>query len=206
MKNKRILPIAASVFVLALSVLPNAVAQCGGLRSSLVHPSNWHPQYGQARLLRMALVAPAGQDDPDSGSQTIVGFWHVKFVSEGSEGIPDGTEVDAGYSQWHSDGTEIMNSAGRSPITGSFCLGVWKQTRAGTYKLNHFAAAWDSTGSNLIGPANIREEVTLDPKGNTFAGTFTIDQYDEAGNKLAHVQGTITGTRIGVATKEQSIF
>jgi hypothetical protein len=40
MKNKRILPIAASVFVLALSVLPNAVAQCGGLRSSLVHPSN----------------------------------------------------------------------------------------------------------------------------------------------------------------------
>ena len=73
----------------------------------------------------MALVAPAGQDDPDSGSQTIVGFWHVKFVSEGSEGIPDGTEVDAGYSQWHSDGTEIMNSAGRSPITGSFCLGVW---------------------------------------------------------------------------------
>ena len=28
----------------------------------------------------------------------IVGFWHVKFVSKGSEGIPDGTEIDAGDS------------------------------------------------------------------------------------------------------------
>jgi hypothetical protein len=206
MKNKRILPIAASIFVLALAVMPHAVAECGGFRSSLARPSSWHPQYADARLLRMALVAPAGQDDPDTGNPSMVGFWHVKFVSYGSAGIPNGTEVDAGYSQWHSDGTEIMNSGGRSPITGNFCLGVWKQTGTGTYKLNHFATAWDPTGTTLIGPANIREEVTLASDGNSFSGKFTIDQYDESGNNLAHVQGKITATRITMDTEEQSIF
>jgi len=135
-----------------------------------------------------------------------VGFWHVKFVSKGSAGIPDGAEVDAGYSQWHSDGTEIMNSAGRSPITSNFCLGVWTKVGERKYKLNHFATAWDPTGSTLIGPANIQEEVTLSADGCKFSGTFTIDQYTEAGNRLAHVVGDITGTRITVDTPSQSIF
>jgi hypothetical protein len=61
-----------------------------------------------------------------------------------------------------------MNSGARSPITGDFCLGVWKQVATNKYKLNHFVASWDSTGSNLIGPANIREDVTLTADGNKF--------------------------------------
>jgi len=187
----------------ALLFVPSSIAQCGGLRQPKVKPSSWLSQPGQAQLLQAKFIRTS--DSPDDGTG-IVGFWHVKFVSEGSQGIPDGTEIDAGYSQWHSDGTEIMNSGGRSPITGDFCLGVWTSLGNGKYKLNHFAAAWDSTGSTLIGPANIKEVVTLSPTGGKFAGTFTIDQYDESGNNLGHVQGTITGTRIGVDTKEQSIF
>ena len=69
----------------------------------------------------------------------------------------------------------------RSPITSNFCLGVWKQTSIGTSKLNHFATAWDPTGTTLIGPANMREEVTLASDGNSFSGKFTIDQFDESG-------------------------
>jgi hypothetical protein len=183
-----------SVLVLTLLFASNSSAQCGGLRQPM-KPLSGHYQLGQALLLRTG-AAPAG----------IVGFWHVKFVSEGSTGIPDGTEVDAGYSQWHSDGTEIMNSGGRSPITGNFCLGVWKQVGEGKYLLNHFAISWNSAGADLVGPGNIREAVTLDKDGDKFAGTFTIDQYDESGNKLAHVQGVITGTRITVNTQTQSIF
>ena len=64
--------------------------------------------------------------DDDSEDASIVGLWQVTFTSKGTSGIPDGTVVDAGYATWHSDGTEIMNS-GRPPITGSFCMGVWKQ-------------------------------------------------------------------------------
>jgi hypothetical protein len=29
--------------------------------------------------------------------------------------------IDAGFAQWHSDGTEIMNS--HAPATSNFCLG-----------------------------------------------------------------------------------
>jgi hypothetical protein len=130
----------------------------------------------------------------------------VKFVSVGGAGIPDGTEIDAGYSQWHSDGTEIMNSGGRSPITGDFCLGVWTRVGENKYKLNHLGAGWDPTGANLIGPGHIQEAVTLAPGGNKFSGTFTVDQYDESGNVLVLLLGTITGTRIDVNTPAESIF
>ena len=130
-----------------------------------------------------------------AGRGSIVGLWSVQFVSEGSEGIPDGAVIDQGYATWHSDGTEIMNS-GRPPITGSFCMGVWKSTGRFTYKLNHFALSWDPTGTTFVGPGNIRENLTLDHGGDSYSGTFTIDQYDTNGNLLAHVQGNVTGQRI----------
>jgi hypothetical protein len=201
--------LAVTFIALAVALLfvPSSIAQCGGIRQlqrqPMGAPGNGHVQSSGAHLTQAGFVTASDSGDDGTG---IVGFWHVKFVSEGSQGIPDGTEIDAGYAQWHSDGTEIMNSGGRSPITGDFCLGVWKSLGNGKYKLNHFAAAWDSTGSNLIGPANIKEAVTLAPSGNAFAGTFTIDQWDESGYNLAHVQGKITGIRIDVYTKEQSIF
>jgi hypothetical protein len=181
----------------AFVCLPHSLAQCGGMRQPALVHSSLVLRAGQPRLL---------QASEDSTAPGIIGFWHVKFITKDSPGIPDGTEVDAGYAQWHSDGTEIMNSGGRSPLTGDFCLGVWKQVGENTYKLNHFAAAWDSTGSELIGPANIREEVVLTPDRKHFDGTFTIDQYDEAGAKLAHVQGVIKGSRIEYDSGVDSIF
>ena len=173
----------------------SAQAQCGGLAKPGTTHTAWKSQLGQAKLLRATY-----EEAP------IVGFWHVKFVSEGSKGIPDGAEVDAGYSQWHSDGTEIMNSGGRAPDTSNFCLGVWQKVGECEYKLNHYASAWDPVAGKLIGPANIREEIKLANDGKQFAGSFTIDQYDEAGNLLGHVQGKITGVRIEADTPPTSIF
>jgi hypothetical protein len=200
----RTLAVTFGALALGILFVPNSTAQCGGARQPAATHTGWHYQLGQPQLIHAAFVT--GSDFGTGGEAGIVGFWHVKFVSKGSAGIPDGTEVDAGYAQWHSDGTEIMNSGGRSPLTGDFCLGVWQQTGLRSFKLNHFAAAWDSTGSNLIGPANIQENVTLSPNGDNFTGTFTIDQYTEAGNRVAHVQGTITGNRINANTPPSSIF
>ena len=211
MQRTKSLAIAASVFLLSLSFVPNCLAECGGLTAKLIRPSSFGFNGGHARLVRAALGG--GGSDLDGDGAPIVGFWHVKFVSDGITsgipgGIPKGAEVDAGYSQWHSDGTEIMNSGGRAPDTGDFCLGVWQKVGASTYLLNHFAASWDpSKGANgLVGPANIREHVTLAADGQSFWGTFTINQYSETGVKLAHLQGTITGTRITVNTAPSSIF
>ena len=145
----------------------------------------------------------------DDERASIVGMWQFTFESEGNDAappfIPDGAQLDAGYAQWHSDGTEIMNSS-RDPVTSSFCLGTWAAVGRQTYRLNHFALSWDNTGqfctpapgtSNcMVGPANIREVVTVNRQGDTYTGTVTIDQYDNNQHLLVHVTGKVTGHRI----------
>ena len=206
------LPVVGAL-LLTLSLAAPAMAQCGGAPSS--HHVSWHPQFRQPGLQLAAFTTDDRDDDA-----SIVGFWHVKFLSDGIStgipgGLPPGAEVDAGYSQWHSDGTEIMNSGHFAPNETNFCLGVWERTGHHEYKLNHFATFWDPTKGPvgpagptgmLVGPGQIRETVILAPDGKSFAGTFTIDQYDEHLNLLTHLQGTVTGTRITVSTPPSSIF
>ena len=172
-----------------------ATAQCG------------YSQWSRTEALQPLSSQEAVQFEPVTLSRTaenegsdgqIVGFWKFKFVSEGSTGIPDGAVVDNGFTQWHSDGTEITNSF-RPPATGNFCLGVWQQAGSSGYALNHFALGWDLNG-NFIGPVQIREKVTLNHNANQYEGTFTIDQFNPAGTVLAHVQGQVMGTRITVNT------
>ena len=153
------------------------------------------------------LVLISGHNDPgsddDSDIAEIVGLWKFEFTATS----PFVGPFDAGYVTWHSDGTELMNS-GRAPTTGSFCMGVWKQIGHSTYKLNHFALAWafdanapvtgpGTGGAIFVGPANIREQVTVDPSGNNYEGTFTLVQYEPDGiTVLATITGTVTATRI----------
>ena len=121
----------------------------------------------------------------------ITGFWKVQLS------LPDGTVIDDGYTTWHADGTEILNSS-RAPISGNFCMGVWKRTGRSTYKLNHFAMQWDPPGTIFIGPINLKEEIVLDRTHNSYAGTFTADQYDTNGNIIGHGAGNVTAQRITV--------
>jgi hypothetical protein len=125
---------------------------------------------------------------------SIVGMWAVKFVSGGKQ-------IDFGYSVWHSDGTEFLNSGGRAPATQNYCLGVWTQTGAQTYRLNHLALSYDTSG-NLNGRAQIRENVRLASDGLSFSGPFTIDVFDPktGTTRLQHVAGTITGKRVTATT------
>jgi len=44
----------------------------------------------------------------------------------------------------------------------------------------------------MQGPANIRENVTLSADGNSYSGSFSIDQYDTQLNLKAHIIGTST--------------
>ncbi len=130
-----------------------------------------------------------------SEADHIVGLWKAKFVAQGNEGIPDGTIVDSPLVQWHGDGTEFMNSI-KPPVTGNICMGVWRRTSKLHYTLNHFALAFQPDGVTFLGPAQIQEEITLDKKGNTYSGTFTISQYDPQGNLLAQVKGNVSANRL----------
>ena len=108
--------------------------------------------------------------------------------------------IDFGYSQWHSDGTEILNSGGHEPATENFCLGVWGQTGFLTYEVNHFALSYDLTSQALTNYVNIREQITLSPSGDSYAGTFTITIFDTHGNQVDQVVGTTSATRVTVDT------
>ena len=99
-----------------LSYLPRHKA------GAVVSPQSWSgATFRPASLLMIS--------EHDSDDVSIVGFWKVTFTAKGNtEGPPDGTPIDSGFVQWHSDGTEIMNS-GRPPQNGNICLGVWEKNR-----------------------------------------------------------------------------
>jgi hypothetical protein len=139
------------------------------------------------------------------GPVSIVGMWKIELVSKGNTThnppIPDGALLDFGYSQWHSDGTEILNSGGRAPATENFCLGVWQKTGHATYLLTHLALSYDAATGRLNGKSLIREEVTLSPGGTMYAGTFTIDAFDPAmGSHVDHIEGEVNAERVTVDT------
>ena len=205
-KMIRTTSVVFGVVLMATFFALNTNAQCGASDgpATSAAATNLLMRSASLRIASHTSLRLAPSRENKTEDVSIVGFWHVKFVSEGTTGIPDGTVIDMGFSQWHSDGTEILNSS-RPPATSNFCLGVWEKTGRSTYKLNHFALSSDLNG-NLVGPANIREDVTLDSSGNSYSGTFSIEQFDLSGNTLAHIVGNISATRITVDTTISDIL
>ncbi|MGB6133837.1 MAG: hypothetical protein WCC14_19345 [Acidobacteriaceae bacterium] len=190
----------AGVAALALAAASGAAAQCG-LPNKPIKPMSWHPQWGAPQP---SLVQA---DFDENGEPAIVGMWHVVFTAQTQNGEPvpvsGGVVIDNAVVQWHSDGTEIMNSA-RSAQDGNFCLGVWKRTGIRTYLLNHIpwqGNVYDPTvPPDTIGPpqggVQIIEKITLSPDGNSYSGSFTLHAYDTSGNVYVWFTGVLSGKRI----------
>lgn len=160
--------------------------------------------------------APGGATDfaggfirvADMGSRrSIVGLWKFEMISKDTltnkNPMPNGTLVDFGTAAWHADGTEFQTSGIRNPSDGDVCQGVWQQVGNETFILNHYALAW--TDGAYTGPANIRAQVTVDPSGNSYTGTFTTVAYGamvlkghefDQNNVLATITGTFKATRV----------
>jgi hypothetical protein len=129
-------------------------------------------------------------------------MWQFRMISKGNTGhipsIPDGALIDFGYSQRHSDGTEVVNSGGHSPASANWCMGVWSQTGFWTYQINHFPIAYNPTTGEIANYINFRAQITLSPGGDSYSGTFTLDVYDPMGNHVDHLAGNIVAKRITV--------
>jgi hypothetical protein len=175
----------------ALAIAAPAWAGCGDVASKT--PAKYDTgKAGDAQLIRVA------NNNSQGGGPSIVGLWYVTFTGN----VPP----DWGYSEWHSDGTEIMNSGGHTAASGNFCLGVWAQTGPLTFKLNHIALAYNpaadpahpENGGALANRISIQEVVNIDPRGNAFTGTVTEIVYDATGTtKVAGpFVGTVTGARV----------
>lgn len=206
---------ALAAAILAASAGAQCMSRAGW--QATAKPAAWTADGGTARLMRTG-YQPAEQG---LGSfAPIVGMWHVKLIAatityfNNAPQLPFnvGDEADAGFQQWHNDGTEMLNSGGRPPAISAFCMGVWEQIGLRTFKLNHFAISW-SPGGSRVGPTSIVEEVTVSPDGKTFTGQFTINDYleiDSPGgsslSKLDTVTGPITATRVSINTPVSPIF
>jgi hypothetical protein len=163
--------LAAIAMVLATTA---ANAGCGDPRGakSMVFP-------------QMPFLAQHNSGGPVNNS--IVGLWHVTFVSGGQ------VYYEA-FKTWHSDGTEWEN-ANLTPIQGNICVGAWETTKQGVVQLYHVGWLFDAYG-NLNGTYVSTETNVVARDGKTYQGTFDDKFYDLNGNLVGDVSGTQTATRI----------
>lgn len=201
-RMSRVMIAAGGVAIFGVFFVSQASAGCGD-ESNLQGPFVF-PQ-ASAQVQPAAVSATAERPSArGSSSPSIVGLWSIQLLSQGNTThtppIPDGALIDWGFNQWHSDGTELLNSGGHAANTGNFCMGVWGQTGFLTFELNHYALSYDATSGALVNIVNLHEQATLSPSGNSYSGTFTLDVYDTKGNHVDHVVGNITATRVTVDT------
>ena len=176
----------AAAFALAVTAIvpAYAAADCGGALTSLMPAAR--PADPNSALARSGGIVQTAASSQDPAA--IVGLWSVTLTSGGSV-------IDIGYDAWHADGTEILNDA--SPVSHNVCLGVWIQSGPRTFQLKHPALRFDAVG-NVIGTLVLREVNVVNRRGDHFAGTFTIEFFDLAGNSIFTGAGEISGERITV--------
>jgi len=117
---------------------------------------------------------------------SIVGTWHVAYITEGAPG-------GEAFIQWHSDGTEWEN-INFPPINGNICMGSWKVIDAHHVSRNHFGWLYDNGA--LTGYFNETETDTLSHDFNSYSGFNELKMYDLNGNMTADLTGTSSATRI----------
>jgi len=171
---------AAVLFGLGALTFASSAYACGD--EAINHAAAWHG--GQSSSLFHQAQIDAGN------KHSIVGLWAFKMTAGGQL-------VDFGYQEWHSDGTEILNSGSRAPASGDFCMGAWSQTAPSRFHLNHYPLVVDNNGV-LQARVVLKMDVTVDPSGMSFSGTFTQDVYNAAGTaKIAPtLSGPVTATRV----------
>ncbi len=186
--------LSAGIFVTLF--VSKASAGCGDIPKG---PFEFPEAVSESRVVSASANAETALARGSSGV-SMTGLWKFQFISKGNTthnpSIPDGALIDFGFMQWHSDGTELINSGGVPG--GGFCMGVWGQTGFLTYEINHFPIAFDPTTGKVANYINLREQDTLSPSGDSFAGTFTEDVYDAVGNHVDHIAGTVSAERLTV--------
>lgn len=182
MKSTRLVTMFSLAVALCFALTSHAGAQCilqMGKSHSLAAA---RPQLGTANALQNSSTKPDVEP-------TIVGFWDVKF-------IVDNVTVDEGFDQFHADGLEILNDTSPPP-TGNVCLGVFEKTGGRSIKLKHPSWIFDTDNATLIGKATALADITVDQRGNTFTGTFTLKITDLFGNQIVpDITGQVTADRI----------
>jgi len=184
MKSTKLILMFGLVIGFCGALASSASAQCGPQLKSKQPALAFSIQGKEDRATEQKESIESAAD-----ASSIVGLWDVQF-------LVDGQVVDEGFDQYHSDGTEVLNDT-PPPAAGSVCLGIYVKTGKRSIKLKHPSWIYDATNTTVIGRATILENITLDPSGNSFTGTFILQLRDLMGNPLApDAPGQLKGDRI----------
>jgi hypothetical protein len=216
--SNRFKSVAMSVGMLAVATVFMQQANAGCLQYEAPKKTvSWQTPasyFGDARFIKANY---SKDSDEEYGSAFfrpgITGLWAFKYISKGNLktlNIPDGAPIDGGNTIFFADGNEMTYSGVRDPNTGAVCLGIWKQTGEHSYVLNHIGLSWNPPGNSQGlpvgpgGPAFIKQFLTLDRNGNSYSGTFTINQLLPDGKTTAVlIKGLIVATRVTINTDTQ---
>lgn len=142
-------------------------------------------------VLPPAVANPAGAQSEDD-RRSIIGLWHVCLYA-------GAIVFDEGFDMFSAGGTEVLNDTIPPPLppysAGFICLGAFRPTGPGTYRLRHPFWTADQTGT-LVGTGVFVEEITVDSRGNTYGGTFEAITYDLSGNMTSDTTGTLHAERV----------
>jgi len=121
---------------------------------------------------------------------STVGMWSVNVTLSGQT-------IYQAFESFTLDGLEFLNDNGPT-LEGNVCFGVWSSPSRNTVKIYHPSWNYDANG-NLSGTVIIKQQITLDPNGNSFKGNVVVNVYDLNGNAQGPaLQAQVTGKRITV--------
>jgi hypothetical protein len=152
--------------------------------------STMAPLLGACALVTMVAATAAGQSD---GGGRLEGTWDNQVsIIDCQTGNPITTFRS--LIVFMAGGTLTETTSGTSPALRTPGEGVWRHTTANNYVLRfkHFSFNAQNvlTGWNII-----HAEVSLDPAGNAYTSSATVEVYNANGVLLATACATTAGTR-----------
>jgi hypothetical protein len=186
----------AGILTMAIIVFAldsNAKAECFG------SADQWRAVISSANaktaLAQIKTVTPTAekkdQDDNDQGGgyRSIVGLWHVHYLSPAFQ--PFNGDMEA-FQIFNAGGTEVHNP---NAASNGVCLGTFVQNGRDV-KLTHRVWLYDPTGA-FFAVGHLEVSIRLTDGGTKQTGTLTMQLFDLAGNEMSpEIPGTLTGERI----------
>jgi len=129
---------------------------------------------------------------PPLGENRIVGLWRVAATIAPCQGGP--AKSFSALIAVHAGGTFTSTDNNPVPSNGP-AQGVWKYLGQNHYAMRMQFFSFAPTGAN-VGSADIRQDTTLDWRGNAYTSTVDALRLDTHGNVLVELCGTSQGTRV----------
>jgi len=138
---------------------------------------------------------------PSTGSALLTGSWVVAVSFDGSTPL-----ILPNLINFSADGTMSVAAppllpelpgAGNTQDAFSGGIGAWTQSGNGNAEAR-FAFLVTSADGTLASINTVRQSITLDPSGDVYNGTFSLDIADASGAVTSTATGTLQGNRIVV--------